>query len=309
VAWKDWRLWGFALVAGLLQTGGILDVFFAGWQSARIDAQTLFFETWKNWIPSSAISTAGFAQSMLYLGILVLGVLGLSVVAQGALAFGLGTTVRGRKPTLQECLTVGARAFWPVAALNVVTLGLLWLARFLLLLPLAFSLSAPSVLTILASLLATALYLAALIALTAIHLFALNAIILEDASVWEGFVRAYRLFRSHAVVVIETGLLLFAISALIMIFTAFLFLVAGIPLFLLLIAAAFLQFNALVSFGFFIGYVLLLCLILAAAAFTVTYQFATWGRLYGRMHEGGVSAKFHRFLHWLLGAKRVKREA
>lgn len=316
VAWHKRWLWPFAIVAGILQTGGILDVILYRARTLSSQGHDLatspWFQAWIRGVLSARGSTLtvwfmalGMIQGILYASLLVGAFLAISVIAQGALVFGLGGRLRGRIPTFRECLTMGARAFWPVAALNVVTLGLLWLAHFLVLIPLTFSIESPTVLTVITYFLAYLLFLLAAVALTTIHLFALNAILLQEATLMQALVRSYTLFKRAWILVLETAGILLALGTAVMAAAMLLFLVAGIPVFVIVISAALLQYPSVVVIGTDVLVGLFGLVMLTAGAFTIVFQYATWGRLYIRLGEGGAIAKLHRWYLLFKGEKHA----
>jgi hypothetical protein len=302
IAWHERRLWPFAILAGILQTGGIADVVIYAMRQLSGDSQSILASAWGGFLLGDAFSAAGWIQGVLLSGLIVGAILTISVVSQGALVYGLGARIRGRIPTWRQCLTVGARNFSSIVIVNIVTLGLIWIARFLMLVPYAFSLSEPTALTVVTYFFSALLFLLASVALTTMHLFAVNAIVLQDAPAHEALVRAYETFKQHWLITIETAGILLGVGAMGMILALFLFTLLAVPLFLFLVAAELLQITILLQTGYVLGFVLFFGLMFLIGAYTITFQYAAWGKLYRRMGEGGAMARIHRWLHWLFDA-------
>lgn len=319
MAWRERRLWILALFAGALQTGGIYDVLLAS--IAQLPGQVKGFFAVTPWYQFSqtqgflsgtsfaerTINTLSLAQGVLFAICITVAVLGFSLIAQGALAYGLGGRTRVKGATFRQCLTVGARNFWPILTLNIFTLSLIWLARFFLLIPFAYSVAAPSYLSVGTYFLAFVLFILASILFTTIHLFALNAIILEQKSVWGAIVEAYALYKRSWVVIFELGAILLVFGAVMFFGAIAVFLIAAIPLFLLLASAALLGWWPVVWIGIGLGFLLFLALMIAAGTFTISFQYAVWTRLYRRLNEGHVFAKFTRWLRHLIGHEAPNR--
>lgn len=245
----------------------------------------------------------GVAFTLLFLIVM----LGLSIIGQGALVHGIGGRMRGRKPHFRESLTVGARFFWQTALLNIFTLGLTWFAKFLMFIPYRNSILQPSIGSLLGYLFTAILFITALIALTSIHLFALNAVILQDASLHEALSRAFDLLKKGWLAILELALILFGIGMGIFALTFILFIIMIIPLVLVVFATLVLGQGFIVTLGLSLGTLLFFTLFIVAGVFTVTFQYAAWHLLFLKLGEGGIVAKLHRFSHWLTGSYKPKR--
>lgn len=312
-AWARRYVWPLALFAGLLYTGGIYDVLLSTFREA---GRTSLAVTTGGMPPALAILWNGFAsapnavavlglvQSIAVAVLIVATTFGFSVICQGALVFGLGGSIRGRAPLFGESLTVGARYAWRVLALNIVTLFLGWLAKFFFLVPYGLSqtnhVSGLGVLAIIGTL----FYAIAVVALAAIHLFALNAIVLQDAHVTESLQRAWYLLRKGWLNVLEIGTILFLIGAGILAAGALTFILMALPIFLLMTVAALMNLTGLVYLGFILFVVLFSMITLSAGMLAVTFQYAAWHRLFTRLGEGGALPKIHR---WWLSLSRTVR--
>lgn len=308
-AWKERWLWPIALLAGLIQTGGIMDALLISTRDARFQAVTLFDASWGQsfaamWARVAAapdwIGAILAGQSLFMGAVVVIATLALALIAQGALVFGIGGQVRGRKPGFRECLRMGTRMLGRILALNIITLGLSWLARFLMVLPLGLYAQDPTPGLALASVGMSILYVVVVLSLTAVHFFALNALVLQESHVAKALERGLRLLRDSWLTVIEIAVILFSIGIATMAVALVLFLVMWLPLFLLMLGTALLNMTALFSFLYFLSILLFLLIMLMAGAFNLSFQYRAWHHLFLRLGEGGAVAKLHRWLHALL---------
>lgn len=316
-AWRERWLWPFAIFAALLHTGGVYDVILRSMRMVQNEGAALVRGNispaaaygWQNLtLGNGWLSFLGTVQSLAYAIIFVFALLALSVIAQGALVFGIGTRIRGKKPTFRECLGAGAHVFGKIAALNVITIGAIWLSRLILLLPYGYAATRSSFVSVSLYLLTALAFIGLIIALTSIHFFALNAILLQDAHLAEAIERGFLLLRKGWLAVLELALLLFGVGIIVFIIGIVTLFIMAIPLVLLMLGALLVGFHAALSLGYFVGTFLVLLLVLAAGAFTVTFQYAAWHRLFIQLGEGGAVAKLHRWSHWFMGMpKRSKK--
>jgi hypothetical protein len=313
-AWRERWLWPLAILAGLIQTGGILDAFLVSSRDVGSQSITLFDASWNAtfhamWTnvahaPDTLGSISAVEGVVLSLTIVVI-TIGLSLISQGGLIFGIGGTVRGGRPGLRDCLRAGARHLPRVFALNAVTLGLMWLARFLMLLPLTLYAGTPSTGLAVASVGMTILYVIAVLSLTAIHFFALNNIVLEEGHVAESIERALILLRNSWLTIIEVAILLFLVGVLTFVGGVILFLAMGLPILLILLGALLVNAALLAEFAWLLWATLFFVIMLMAGAFNLSFQYRAWHHLYRRLGEGQALAKIHRWLHLVLSGLRV----
>ncbi|MDQ7814427.1 MAG: hypothetical protein RDU25_01290 [Patescibacteria group bacterium] len=228
-----------------------------------------------------------------------------SCVAQGALVYAIGTEHVGPKFELKRSLSIGARAFWPIAALNAIIL--LSIAVFRLLANLPVALTYGTALSYALYVVAFVLFAVLTFALAIIQIFALNAMVLQGTSVADGLIRGYDLFKKHWLVTIETAgiLMLLAIFG----FVAFNYaiIIAQFPLMLFVLLAGVMQSSLLFYGGMFIGLAVLILAHLAFISFMAQLQYATWTHLYHRLGEGGVVPKLHRLIRSLTGRFSVPK--
>lgn len=317
-AWKNRILWPLALFAMVLQTGGIMDAVFYTVDSlgSQVHDDSRFVMLGQVWavITSlfhatdtvSFLSAISSVQNLLFALIFLIAILGMSVISQGALIFGLGRVFRGEKPHLHESLQAGARVFQPVALLNIVSYAFMWAVTSLLLVPATSFITHPTILSIGAYALSLILFILVSIITTTVHLFALNAIVFERSSLTDAIGTGLTLLRRHWLIVLELSVFLFFIGLGLLIAGFIAFMLAGIPLFLFMAIFNLLNAESLFYITYLLAGFAFIVVMLCAGACDVTIQYGTWERLYQRTISGNPLAKTHRWLNWLFNHKAAR---
>lgn len=318
LAWHEKRLWFFAVMAALLQTGGVVDVFAASVRRVTVAAADFSVaDFWRDFFgislfPMESSGGSWFAQVQIWEGVLfgsllLFAVASLSLISQGAIVAGLGARYRGRELTLRECFQAGLNAFGPIMLLNVFTLGLIRLASFLFLVPLSTALDSGSVWAMGLAVIAGMVFFVLVLALTIIHVFGLNALVLQEASLREAVARAMTLLRRGWLVALEASFVLFVIGIGLLgvgLLTAF---IMAIPLFFGSLFALLAQAPAVALIFQSLLIVMAIVVVAVLGAFAIIFQYAVWQQLYRRLGEGGAAAKLHRWVKWLTGDYRATR--
>ena len=309
-AWYGWRYWPLALFASLLLTAGTYDTLprslDAISQQSQLFANSVTMQNIQSALHtafqgSDTLSMIVGLQVVVTFLILVLAFLIFSCVSQAGLIYSIGVMKRGERPPVAEAIRVGGGVFWPVASVNLVSIVVQWILRFLIAIPLWLALSAPSVGSRLLYLAAFLLFTWLSFIVTIIEIFALNAIILQGRSVRDAFIHGYLLFKQNWVVAIETAAVLFLLAFAFGAAAVILFFVALVPVFAAMIAAAVAHSTGLFYGVIGCGVALVFCGLLAFAAFLTQLQYATWTHLYRRLGEGDVIPKIKRWFQSLFG--------
>ncbi|MBI4138685.1 hypothetical protein HY479_00855 [Candidatus Uhrbacteria bacterium] len=310
-AWHDRRYWLLSVLAGVLVTAGSYDVLWNAVTNISSQGPFIAFSSGMALVESVAtaggegvhwaVSLIGGVETILFLALMILFVAGLSCIAQGGLVFAIGARKRGKMPTLAEAFQIGAHALWPIIVLNIVVLASVWILRFLISLPLFLALQTTTAGTYLAYLVSFIVFLPLIFVVSILHIFALNAMILQGASLPEAIRRGYRMIAENWVVIFETAVLQVALSLLVWFVFVVALLLAFLPLFLFFFASVVASSQGLLAVGLLLGSVVFIVGLIAAAAFTIQLQYATWTYLYRRLGEGGVVPKIHRIFRGLFG--------
>lgn len=303
IAWARRYVWPLALFAGVLFTGGIYDVLLSTFREAEsasiavttggIPPALVLF--WKGiTTASNAISVLGLIQSVTVAVLIVATVVGISIISQGALIFGIGGKTGNRAPLFTESLAVGAHYAWRIFALNAITLSLAWLAKFLFIIPYGLSQTNPTASLQILTIIGSSIFAFITIALAAIHFFALSAIILEDAHITQALEQALKLLKKGWLNVLELGSVLLLVGAGLLIAGLIAFVLMALPMILLMAVAAVMNINIGVYIGFILFTLLFLSTSLIAGMLAVTFQYAAWHQLYVRLGKGEAIPKIHR---------------
>lgn len=308
-AWEEKHYWWVALLAGLTLTGSVYDV---GWRLMNAGAVPAIPRAVWGALWQRAVSVwSGFSLTDTILGglkvfqltaffLIALGaVFVFSVIAQGALVYALGARHRGRSPKVKEALTVGARALWPVLVLNLFVVAILLAARGLLAIALSGAITNTTALAYLAYIVAFLAFAIISAAAVMLQVFALNAMLLQGATLVQALERGASLLAKHWVVAVEATALLFVITLGASFLAIAVNMLLGVPLFMLLILATVLQSKALLWLTLYTAVTLFVAVMLALGGCLIQLHYAAWTSLFRRFGEGGVIPKIHRWVRWL----------
>lgn len=305
VAWREWRLWPLAFFASFLLTAGTYDT--VGNAFFQITRQAGILQGNSPWAGVTLESLGGVfgaltaLQWALGLSIVLLAFLAASCVAQGGLVYSIGASRLGEKADLRKALSIGARAFWPIAALNVMSLVIFALIRFFVAAFMDYALTADTLAAGLLFVGSFVLFVGLAFVITIIQIFALNAMILQGASVADSILRGYIQFKRHWIVSIETALILAVIAVLLNAGLTYLVFLAGVPFMLAMVTAAVIQSPILYFGALVLALLVMLAVFAIATAILSQLQYATWTFLYRKIGEGGVVPKIHRMFRTLFG--------
>lgn len=305
IAWREWRLWPLSFFASFLLTAGTYDV--VGNMYLKIGRQVGILQggapwrgiSWSNFGDVFGAITA--LQWVLGLSIVFLAFLAISCVAQGALIYSIGAARLGDKVALRKALGIGARAFWPIAALNVLALVAFALIRFVVAFFMDYAIAANTLAAGLLFVFSFVLLVGLAFMITIIQIFALNAMILQGAPVNESILRGYLQFKRHWVVCVETALILAVIAVVLNALLAYAMFLAGMPFMIAMISAAVIQSQFLYFGALALGLVAVLAVSVLATAILAQLQYAAWTSLYRKIGEGGVLPKLHRLARAFIG--------
>lgn len=316
VAWEDRPYWILALLACLLASAGSFDILQHATSTITAQGKFLAFSA-GGAIVSGILATQTIGLDRILVaatGVEVLAVMALfflmigvaSCIAQGGLVFALGARKRGERPSVGEAFRVGARALWPIIVLNIMVFSVIWVLRFVVSLPLSMALEQTTAAALIVYIVSFVLFVPLALLVAVIHIFSLNALILQGASLLDAVRRSYVLIKKNWLVIIETAALQAVLSVGIWILFVIVALFAMIPLFVITLVAAFTQSVGLFSISLIVASIVFICGAVIAAAFTVQLQYATWTILYRRLGEGGVVPKLHRLFRDATGFFAIK---
>ncbi|MFA5129856.1 MAG: hypothetical protein WC477_02935 [Patescibacteria group bacterium] len=303
--WREKKLWIFATIAGFLLTGSLYDVVWSklnalGAQGSIVTTFAPFLAQAQNTWSHLSVTQLIFGSLNVFLLtafllILIFAVYSASVIAQSALVYSVGSK-KNEAPPIREALMVGARAMWPVFALNIIASAVLMALRSLVAIILAFVSTNPGSGSFYAYIFAFVFFTAVAIAVVIVHIFALNAMILQGATLAQSIERGITLLSRHWLVATETGAILFLISVAGYIAIIIGGLLLAIPYGILLFTAALIKSGFIFAAVTVVFLALFLVLTIAIFGFIVLLNYASWTYLFRRFGEGGVVPKLHRLV-------------
>jgi hypothetical protein len=300
-AWRHPQYWIVGIFAAFLNSGSMLDVGWKFWNAIQQQGSDIFIghaavQIWGtasiggfHWLPFFQATLA-----LLTLFVILVAVLAFSCVCQGAMVHAMGSWKDGWVERFRQSLHVGAKALVPIAALNIIVVASIWVARFFVSLPLAIALGRSNGLYMAVYLVSFIVFFVLAVFMSILQIYALNAMILQGASLAQAFKRAWLTLKEHWLVTLETALLQALIVILLFVASMIALMVLVFPSAILYVLAV-LQNNLWlfqVSLGIFFGIIIIFILVLTG--FTVTFHYALWAMMYRKLGEGGVTAKIHR---------------
>lgn len=310
-AWHDRQYWLLALLAGILVTGGSYDVLWHAVTSITDQGRYMTLPIGDQLLQAihvagvsqfdRVISVIGGIEGLLVVIAVLLALGALSCIGQAGLVYALGVRHRGDQVSLSNAFRVGGRMLWPVAALNAVAFGTLWILRFCAALPLYLALEHTTTTTYLVFLLSFIAFLGLSLVVSVVQIFALNGIVLQGGTAAEAIRRGYQTLVRHWVVIVETAVLQVLLTIGIWFVITMSVLLLMLPIFLLALIASAIQSGAIIGIAFVVGALACVLGLIAAAAFTIQLQYATWSYLFRRLGEGGVIPKLHRVVRSATG--------
>ena len=315
IAWREKRLWLFGVFAGILLTGSIADVVWKkvnifGDQGSVIKALFPFWSqamnTWSHFSLTDLVigSLNAFLVTAFFL-VVAFAIFGASVISQGTIVYTIGSTKNPSKTDLRKTLAVGAKALWPILVLNLLVIATLLATRSVIAIALAYLMSVSTIFAYFLFIFSFVVFTLLAIVATIIEIFALNAMMLQGATLAQGLERGYEILRKHWIVIAEIAGLLFLISVGLYVLMVISGLIIAIPFGILLIVSALLKSGLLfacVSLFFVFAFILA---VLAIFGFNVLLQYATWTIVFKKFGEGGVLPKIHRITRSWLHRTRV----
>lgn len=305
LAWKEKRLWPFALLAGFIQLGGIYDTLLLRLRDVAEQTRDFINPSlpglWQQIQERLLLDKLMAVQGLVLFAIVMAAVCLFSLVAQGILILGIGSHGASPKRSLKELIQHATHRLIPLLAVNIVGVGAIWMMGFFTVVPLVESLRNPSIIHVFAYLSLFVLLVLTTVAFTSWHMLALNSLLIDDLTFAEAFTHSWRIMKHAWLTILETVVLLVLTSMALYLVILLLAILVNIPAILLLTASVLLSapkayfFLRLLISGTF------LVLLAVAGLYTITFQYATWNRLYARINEGTAQAKLHRLVHWVNG--------
>ncbi len=317
LAWRNKFLWLFGFFAGILINAGVYDL--AMKMFSRVTTASITWDSLINNIAppyafigkyeaiSAPIENLGLMSVWVVLMILTILAIGLfliwlSIISQGTLISLVARTHKKKKDIRQRAIEIGLQKFWPILGVNVllkVTIALLVIFTSF---PLVLLLSQSAGLNAILYLFSFLIFIPLAIIIYFIAILASCYIILRDKSLGQSLYLAWELFKRNWLICLELGLLLFIIGFLVGLAVLLMFLVASIPVVLLLLAALALGSQIASLVVIVLAVIILVALLVLSGAFIVTFQYASWVLLFERLTTRGGHS---RLVRWIKGLESL----
>lgn len=309
-AWKEKRYWIIALFAAILMSGSVFDVIWGSVNSLTAQASLVGFAiplwqkavgTWTHLSLSELI--IGSLRTLLVTGYTLLFLFiatALSVIAQSTLVHAINLTHRGKKINFMESIRVGARSMWPVFVLNLIAIAALLACRGLIAIAMGFAYQTSSTLWFSLYLVTFILFTLLSISVFIIQIFAMNAMILQGATLAQSIERGIEILKRHWITAAEVAAILFLISV-----GLFAIAIAGgmllsIPFVVCLGISMLVGSGTLMLFTTLIFFALYAIFLGASVGFSILLHYATWTSMFRAFGEGGILPKIHRLTRSLI---------
>lgn len=307
LTWNHKLLWLLGLFAAMLGHLGLGKFFskisYFSFSSHSIATPAEKLQSLKNIFSSTAgisLPAEGWVAALwliIIIGAVLLFLLFVSTVSQGALIHSTAQSVRHKKlPSIADAWHAGVAHFWRVLALFVLRLiifaGLSSFIAWAAVNAIVWSSGWDAVLFLII------FAIAALVGMivTFLTVYAAGYVVVEEYSFLDAVHSAWHLFMEHRLVSLEVGLLLLLANAVFIALSAFGVLLFFLPAILLWIVALAFGSGALLTGGFVIGAIVLLMYIMLLGAIFSVFSTSAWTYLFMKMHKKGLVSRIH---HWL----------
>jgi hypothetical protein len=307
-AWTHPSHWVLGIFAAVLFSGGALDIFLKFWNAVQKQGNEIFIgNTISNLWRAAEFSSVSvpwimYIKAVLAIAfflIIIAAIVMFSCACQGALVHAIGTYKTNKQKSLKSALHVGGKAIIPIAVLNLIFIFIIWIARFGVSYPLSLLLGNDSVLFTVIYILAFMIFAALILGLGVLQIYALNAIILQDAPLAAALERGWKMIREHWLVTIETiivqSVTIIALAAV----AAIVALILTFPAIVLFVFSYISLSINMFYFSIILFFIITISFALFTTGFTVAFQYATWTMMYHKFGEGGVVPKIHRIFKTL----------
>lgn len=313
-AWQSRIAWLLAIGAGVLQTGGIVDVLYRlihkhllqRTESSVSFTKPAFIATIQrlltagpSWLDRALVG-AQLVNIFLLALLCAVTVLALVLICQGALVYMIGARGRFTKPTLGESLAVGGGHIWRTAALAFLPFIAFVFSWFVFLGPFGVTIQLTSVQAVLGYVIAIIASLIVGFLATSLQMLALQFVVLDDAHVEPALKQAWSIIRRSWLTLVEASVFLFVIGVAVFILSILSYLVLILPLLALAGAAIVFQSATLATFLLLFAELLFVIVMLSVGGAMIVFQYAVWNRLSTRLVKNLAVAKIVRVVHQTL---------
>ena len=323
ISWHHKWVWLLAFFAAFIGNGGVYEALLRGFNNVS-EGQSIFFTlqeyarsgvwgmmSWSKLVnlwqtdPSAfGLSLLGSVTLLCVLAILIV----LGVVSQAGVVYFMVKRDEGEEIGLMKSFRHGLERFWPVLEINVITklvlLGILTLLTYV-----------ASVFYFNNSTWNTVVYIAAFvifmlfgIIIYFLTIYGTAYAVLRDKNVWPAITAAWKLFKKHALLNLEMGLLLFVLNvlaAVVFFVVSFIVLSPLIILYFLLMFSG-VNWGAAIIMG--IATVIFVIAILLVGSWWSAFQLGVWAALFEELEVKGGQSKIVRWFEAARGHLSKKKK-
>ncbi|NLZ74335.1 hypothetical protein GX917_00260 [Candidatus Falkowbacteria bacterium] len=307
IVWKHKYLWIFGLFASLAAAGGTMEYQFLtdSLSQGIIDSSYLnlvniltlgnFFKLFSLGIANLFSQNIIFilnAITLLLLFLLLISLLvWLAITCQAALVDNVKKISTSKKKNItfsfRDGLTQGAKHFWPVLGLNILTKALVFLAFFIVSLPLLFLVGSNSYVFVIIYTILFTIFIPVAVSCSLVVKYAISYCILENYSLVKSIKSAWELFKKNWLISLEVALILFLISFL----AGF---IALAILFILFFPLFWVGLSFSITWLSIIILILGLIFVIAFGSMMTSFQITAWTNLYLQLKKNKLLAKLER---------------
>jgi len=215
----------------------------------------------------------------------------LAICSQGGLVMDIKKIATAKKTpgdlTIRNGLTVGHQHFWSLLGLNIIIQILVYVAFFIISLPLLFLVLSDASILVLIYTILFVVFLPVSVCLSLIFKYAIVANVTENKSFVAAIERGWAMFKKNWLVSLEMAVIIFVITFLVGVLALLIISFIFFPLFML---------GALAKIGWLMVLMVILAIvfIVLVGSFMTTFQTAAWTNLFLWLKDKSALAKLER---------------
>ena len=307
LTWRHKTLWVFGLSAALVGQLGLMDLLAKIGLATRASTTILFWIGLPRAFVHTVRGTGGHLSPeqwglVLWSIVIIVAIFAflafIATVSQGALVHASAQSFKLTRgvPNLGASWHVGVGHFWRLFFLNLIKKIIFGLIALLIA---CLSLRALYDFNVWDRLSFVVMFLLAVFAgmvLSFLLIYTAGYIVVENYSLPEAIVSAWKLFLDHAVVSLEVGVIVLCLNILVAIACVLAMYVFFLPSLIAGLIAFVVNSQLLFVLGLLVGVLLFLVFIILLGAMFSTFTTSLWTYLFMKMHRQGITS---RMLHWL----------
>lgn len=296
MVWHHKNLWVLGLLAAFLGQFGLGDFFSRIWMlyyKGSISSFSLSMSSFSmNFSNLSWYNVVGIVWLLILLLAIMTTVIFLSVTAQGALIAYSASWYKSRRfKNFAKAWHKSVSHFWQMLAVVVLYKVLFCVIIVATALLLKCSDFAANEWIHIAVGIVIGFLLFLYLVYSIVYIYSLGYIVIDNKKPIEAVNLGWQLFSKHVLVSIEVGLIMMLLNLVLVVIGVTVVLVALIPATLIWVTAGIFSIDSLAIFGFTVGMLVWLFLILMAAAAFNAFNVSAWTYLFIKMHKEGVVSR------------------